>query len=173
MSWEIDPYHSVVEFSVKHLMISTVKGRFNDVHGTINLNPQYPDQSSVTANIQTASLNTGMPQRDAHLRSADFFDAVKYPSITFTSTQIKTVGQNRCIIAGNLSLHGVTKSISLQTTYTGQSPDPATDAWRIGLYATTVFDRRDFGMTFKQDKGGVAVISYEARIDLHIEALQA
>lgn len=172
MPWEIDPYHSVLEFSVKHLMISTVKGRFNDLHGTINLDTQHLEYSSVTAQIPAASLDTGMPQRDAHLRSSDFFDVTKYPIITFTSTNVKAVGPNRCIVEGNLSLHGITKYISLQTTYTGRSPDPLTEAWRIGLYATTIFDRREFGMTFREDRGAISVIGFETRIDIHIEALQ-
>jgi polyisoprenoid-binding protein YceI len=172
MSWEIDPYNSLIEFSARHLMIATIKGRFNDVHGTIELHSQYPERSSVTAQIQTDSLNTGMAQRDAHLRSSDFFEVTKYPLISFKSTRIKVVGQNRAIIEGDLSLHGVTKSISLQTTYTGANPDPFTDAWRIAMHAVTVFDRRNFGMTFKQDYKGITVIGYETRIELHIEALQ-
>lgn len=172
MAWEIDPYHSLVEFSVKHLMISTVKGRFSDVHGTLILDPQHPEYSSVKAQIQTASVDTGMPQRDAHLRSADFFDTNRYPTITFESTQVKPVGQNRCIVEGILNLHGISKPIAMQTVYTGQGPDPFTDAWRVGLYASTAFDRRQFGMMFKQDKRGVAIVSFETLITISIEAVQ-
>jgi polyisoprenoid-binding protein YceI len=172
MAWEIDPYHSLVEFSVKHLMISSVKGRFNDIHGSIMLDPEHPEYSSVKVQIQTASIDTGMAQRDAHLRSADFFDASKHPIITFASTQIKIIGQNRCIVEGNLTLHGVTNPVALQTIYTGRGPDPFTDAWRIGLHATTSFDRRQFGMEFKQDKKGVLMIGFETLINISIEAIQ-
>jgi len=168
----IDPLHSVIEFSVGHLNISLVKGRFSEVRGTIDLDPQYPERSSITAQAATESIYTGSAQRDAHLRSADFFDAATYPTIAFESTQIQLVDQTHCWLGGNLSLHGMVRPITFRVTYTGTSRDPLTDAWRIGLSATTKIDRREYGMKFSSRLAeGIAMIGNETRIDIYVEAL--
>lgn len=170
MAWEIDPFHTSVEFSVKHLMISTVKGRFRTVHGTLHLDPKQPANSWVQAKIEAASIDTGVAQRDAHLRSADFFEVAKYPEITLISRKIQLVSQNRCILTGDLTLHGVTRSVQFHVEFTGRARDIFTDGWRVGLYAAAMIDRRSFGMDFNQMKTGIALVGYEVRIDINLEA---
>jgi polyisoprenoid-binding protein YceI len=172
MAWEIDPFHSLVEFSVRHLAITTVKGRFSEVHGTIHLDPQYPERCWVKAQVETASIQTGAPQRDAHLRSADFFEVARYPTISFESTQVRPQDQNRAILDGNLTLHGVTKPVSFYVMYTGQSQDPFTGGWRAGLCASTMIDRREFCMSYNQKSNmGALIVGYEVRIDVTVEAV--
>jgi polyisoprenoid-binding protein YceI len=171
MAWEIDRFHSLVEFSVQHLKVATVRGRFTEVQGTIELDPQNPERSWVKAQIITNSIHTGAPQRDVHLRTADFFEIAKYPTIGFESTQVKHIDKNRFIVGGNLSLHGIKRPVQLRAIYTGISQDMLTEAWRVGLRANTVIDRRNFGMTFNQNKAGVILVGYEIYIDIIIEAV--
>lgn len=172
MAWEIDPFHSLVEFSVRHLSITTVKGRFSEVHGTIHLDPQYPERCWVKAQVEAASIQTGAAQRDAHLRSADFFEVARYPTISFESTQVRPQDQNRAILDGNLTLHGVTRPVSFYVMYTGQSQDPFTGGWRAGLCASTMIDRREFCMSFNQKTSmGALIVGYEVRIDISVEAV--
>ncbi|GCE18561.1 YceI family protein [Dictyobacter kobayashii] len=172
MAWEIDRFHSLVEFSVQHLMISTVKGKFTEVYGTIETDPQYPERSSVRAQIIANSIHTNAPQRDVHLRTADFFEATKYPTITFNSTAIKHIDTNRFIVGGDLSMHGVTRPVQLRTLYTGINQDHLTNAWRIGLRANTIIDRRNFGMTYGEtNKAGIALAGNEIHIDIFLEAI--
>ncbi|MBO0795191.1 MAG: YceI family protein [Ktedonobacteraceae bacterium] len=174
MAWEIDPMHSTVEFSVRHLMINTVKGHFPNVRGTIHLDTKYPELSWVKAQVEAASISTFAPQRDAHLRSADFFEVARYPTITFESTLIKPVSPNRCYLNGNLSLHGQTRPVTFAVEYTGHNRDMYTDAWRIGLSAVTVIDRRQFGITYNPEYvGGGLIIGNEVRIEIHVEAVQS
>ena len=172
MIWEIDPFHSLVEFSVQHLNVSIVKGRFTDVHGKINLDTQHPEESWVKAQIMTESIHTGVPQRDAHLRSSDFFEVAKYPTITFESTQVKRTDHFVCKLVGNLSLHGVNRPILMDVGYTGYSQDFLTEAWRAGFHAATAIDRRSFNITFSQNKAGIDLIGYEVHINITIEAIQ-
>lgn len=172
MHWEIDRFHTVAEFSVQHLGIAIVRGKFTDVSGAIETDPHNPERSSVRAQIMVNSINTGAPQRDVHLRTADFFEASKYPTITFNSTQIKHVDTNRFIIGGDLSLHGVTRPVQLRTIYNGATQDHLTNAWRIGIRAITKIDRRDYGMTYKvTNKAGMALAGNEIHIELGIEAI--
>jgi polyisoprenoid-binding protein YceI len=171
MAWEIDPFHSLVEFSVSHLMISTVKGRFNHLRGTIHLDPKYPENSWVKAQIKSESIFTGVSQRDAHLRSADFFDVSRYPTINFESTRVNVVDSHRCLLDGNLSLCGETRPATFQVIYIGQAQDPTTNAWRVGLAALTSIDRREFGMVFNPEAMGAVVIGYKIRIEANVEAV--
>lgn len=171
MPWEIDPHYTSVEFSVKHLMIAVVKGRFPQVSGTFHLDPQHPTTSWVKAQIKMDSIYTGFPQRDAHLRSADFFEAVKYPISTFESTEVKPVNSNSFLVQGNLSLHGVTRPVQFQAVYTGMNRDPYTEAYHAGFAASTTINRRDFGITFNQiNKEGIILIGYDVLIEIHLEA---
>lgn len=172
MSWEIDRFHSLIEFSVQHLKIATVRGKFTEVYGTIETDPQYPERSKVKAQIMVNSIHTGAPQRDVHLRTADFFEVAQYPTINFESTLVKHIDTNRFIIGGNLSLHGVTRPVQLRTIYRGISQDHLTNAWRIGLHANTAIDRRDFGMTYREtNKVGIALAGNEIHIDIIVEAI--
>jgi polyisoprenoid-binding protein YceI len=171
-TWTIDPAHTTVEFSVKHLMISTVRGHFGGVTGTIQLDEQNPLASSVTAEIDVTSINTRTEQRDAHLRSADFFDVEQYPTIRFQSTRIERDGDHFDVY-GNLTIRDVTREAVLHTSDEGRGGDP----WggqRAGFSATTKIDRRDFGLTWNQalETGGV-VVGNDIKIALEVEAVKA
>jgi polyisoprenoid-binding protein YceI len=169
-TWTIDPAHSVVELAVKHMMFSTVKGRFRNVAGTIALNEADLSASSVTAEIEAASIDTGETARDGHLRSADFLDAETFPTITFRSTEVVPRGRGRFIVVGDLTLHGVTREVSLEAELVGTGTDP----WggqRAGFAASTTINRRDFGLTWNQalEAGGV-LVSDQVKISLEIQA---
>ncbi|HEY0754385.1 MAG TPA: YceI family protein [Ktedonobacteraceae bacterium] len=173
MIFSIDPLHSLVEFAVQHLKISLVKGRFSDVRGTVTLDPQHPERAAITAEVAVESIYTRASRRDAHLRSADFFDVTAHPTITFKSNQLRLVNSTQCWLGGDLSLHGLTRPITFQATYTGMGQDPLTDSWRIGLSATTYIDRRDFGMNFNlKIADGIAAIGNETQITIYIEAIK-
>jgi polyisoprenoid-binding protein YceI len=172
MPWEIDPFHTLVEFSVVHLKINLVKGRFKEVHGSLHLDIQRPGCSWVKAYVNAASIDTGVPARDGHLRSADFFEAAKYPTISFESTAVRQTGETTSMVTGDLTLHGVTRSVTFQTKFTGYTRDMETGGWRVGLAAMGMIDRRMFDMNFNRMVEGVALVGHEARIELYIEALQ-
>jgi polyisoprenoid-binding protein YceI len=169
-TWTIDPAHSVVELAVKHMMFSTVKGRFANVAGTIVLNEQNLAGSSVTAEIDAASIDTREAQRDGHLRSADFLDVENFPTITFRSTEIVPQGRDRFVLVGDLTIRGVTREVSLEAEMAGQGIDP----WggkRAGFTATSAINRKDFGLTWNQglEAGGV-LVSDQVKIGLEIQA---
>lgn len=172
-TWTIDPAHTEVGFSVKHLMISTVRGRFADVRGTIRLDGDDLTQASVEAEIATASIDTRQEQRDAHLRSPDFFEVEKYPTIVFRSTSVERIKNDRYRITGDLTIRDVTREVVLEGTDEGRGRDP----WggdRLGFSATTTIDRRDFGLTWNQalETGGV-LVSNEIKIAIDLEAVKA
>jgi polyisoprenoid-binding protein YceI len=170
-TWKIDPAHTNVEFAVKHLMISTVKGRLADVDGEIVLADGDLSRSSVTATLKTASIDTRAGQRDDHLRSPDFLDVANYPEITFKSKRI--IGSSPDFkVVGDLTIRGATKEVTLDVTNEGAGKDP----WggeRIGFSGTTKFDRRDFGLTWSQalENGGV-VVGHEVKVSLEIQAVK-
>src|SRR6202795_3672626 len=157
--WNIDPAHSVAEFKVKHMMISNVKGQFPKVTGTLTLDESDLANSRVEAVIEAASINTRDDQRDAHLKSADFFDVEKFPTLSFKSTRITRVADGELAVAGELTIHGVTRSVQ----FTVEGPTAATkDPWgntRVGLSATTKISRKDFGLTWNAtlETGGFLV----------------
>ena len=170
--WRVDPVHSRAEFAVKHLMITTVRGHFADVDGTVHENPADQSRSSIEVSLKVASVDTGVEQRDTHLRSADFFDAEQFPSITFRSTNIAAAGEDKLKVTGDLTIKGVTKPVVLDVTEEGRGGDP----WggqRAGFSATSKIDRRDFGLTWNQalEAGGVAV-GHEVKINLDIQLIR-
>jgi len=169
-TWTIDPAHSVVELAVKHMMFSTVKGRFTNVSGTIAWVADNLSASSVTAEIDAASIDTGESRRDAHLRSADFLDVETFPAITFRSTDVVPQGRDRFVLVGDLTIHGVTQEVSLEAEFLGTGGDP----WggrRSGFSATTIINRADFGLTWNQalEAGGV-LVSDQIKITLDVQA---
>jgi len=169
-TWTLDPAHTLVEFAAKHLMITTVKGRFTGVSGTIRMDETDPTASSVEAVIDAASIDTRTDQRDAHLKSADFLEVARYPEITFRSTRVERAGDAHYRVTGDLTIHGVTRPVVLDVHDEGRTKDP----WggeRAGFSATTRIDRRDFGLTWSQvvESGGL-VVGNEIRITLEVEA---
>lgn len=173
-TWKIDPVHSIAEFRVRHMMISNVRGQFTGVSGTLSYNENDLAQSRVEASIDVATIDTRDPQRDGHLKSADFFDVEKFPTMTFTSSRVTRKGDGKAAVAGSLNLHGTTREVEFAVE--GPTP-PVKDPWgnlRIGLSATTKIDRRDFGLTFNAalDAGGV-MVGDEVSITLELEFVKA
>jgi polyisoprenoid-binding protein YceI len=173
ITYAIDPTHSSVHFSVRHLMVSNVRGEFTKVSGTIQFDPQNPAASTVQASIDATSINTRDDQRDGHLKSADFLDVEKFPTIAFKSTKIEARGDGGKI-TGDLTIHGVTRPITL--TVEGPSQE-IKDPWgnqRIGASATAKLSRKDFGLTWNAalETGGV-MVGDEVKITLDLEAVRA
>ena len=171
-TWKIDPTHSQVEFAVRHLMITTVRGRFTDVSGTVVTDEEDPTKAEVEVTINAASIDTREAQRDAHLKSADFFDVETYPAITFKSTRVTDARGDQFTLAGDLTIHGVTREVTLDVTSEGRAKDP----WggeRAGYSATTKINRRDFGLTWNQalETGGF-VVGDEIKISLDLELVK-
>jgi len=173
-TWNIDPVHSVAEFKVKHMMISNVKGQFSRVTGTLSLDESNLANSHVETSIEAASIETRDPQRDAHLKSADFFDVEKFPSLSFTSTGVTLVRDGELTVEGNLTIHGVTRKVRFAVE--GPTP-PTKDPWgntRVGVSATTRINRKDFGLTWNAalETGGI-LVGDEVTITLEVEFLKA
>lgn len=171
-TWQIDPAHTDVSFSVKHLMISTVRGRFAGVKGAIVLDEADPTKSSVEVEIDTATIDTRVAQRDAHLRSADFFETDTHPTMTFRSRRVERVGGNRYRIVGDLTIRGTTRDVVLDATDEGRGRDP----WggdRLAFSATTTIDRSDFGLTWNQalETGGV-LVGNTIKISIDVQAVK-
>ena len=169
-TWQIDTSHSDISFSVRHMMVSKVRGEFGEFSGTIVTGEQ-PLDSSVTAEITLDSINTRNEQRDNHIRSADFFDVAQHPTMTYRSTGLSANDDGSWTLAGELSLHGVTKSVPLHLELNGFAADP----WggqRVGFSAKTEINRRDFGIdiSMPMDGGGV-VVGDKISIALEIEAV--
>ena len=169
--WSIDPVHSEVGFSVRHMMVSKVRGRFTEFSGDI-VTGDRPEDSSVTAEISLSSINTGQEQRDAHIRSADFFEVETYPTMSYRSTGVR-VEDGDFLVDGNLSLKGVTKNVPLRLELNGFGPD-AYGGTRAGFTATAEINRRDFNVNFNAPmQNGGAVVSDKITIHLEIEAVLA
>jgi polyisoprenoid-binding protein YceI len=171
-TWSIDPAHSHVEFAVKHLMISTVKGRFGVVRGTVRLDDSNPARGQAEIEIDADSIDTREPKRDAHLRSADFFDVETFPSITFRSARIADATGDRFKLIGDLTIHGVTREVTLDVTAEGRGKDP----WggeRAGFSAATKIKRSEFGLTWNQalETGGF-VVGDDIKISLDVEVVK-
>jgi polyisoprenoid-binding protein YceI len=170
-TWAIDPVHSEVSFTVRHMMVSKVRGRFDTFEGTI-VTTADPLSSSVTASVDLSSVNTGQEQRDAHIRSADFFEVEKHPFMTFASTGVRPDG-DRFLLDGDLTLKGVTKPVTFKLDVNGFGPD-AYGGTRVGFSATTEISRSEFGVNFNGPipgvPGGVAV-SDKVTINLEIEGV--
>ncbi len=168
-TWEIDASHSEVAFSVRHMMLSKVRGRFGTFTGTITTGDT-PEQSSVAADIELSSITTGNDQRDGHVRSPEFFDTVNHPQMTFRSTSVRPEGDH-WVISGDLSLKGVTRPVELRTELLGIGPD-AFGGTRAGFAATTAINRHDFGVSWNAAiEGGGVVVGDRVDITLDIQAV--
>ena len=172
MSWEIDATHSQATFSVKHMMISTVRGHFEVLSGKLHIDEEHPDNSWVEAEVDAASINTRDARRDGHLRSPDFFDVEKYPKITFKSTKVTPTGNNEYRVTGNLTMHGVTKEETFHADYSGQ----VKDLYGLQRAAFTVkgkINRKDFGLNWNVglEAGGV-LVGEDVNIEIDLAAVQ-
>ncbi len=171
-TWKIDSSHSAVTFSVRHLMISNVRGSFTDFEGSIDFDGKDATKASVEVSVNTSSVNTGNEKRDSHLKNADFFNTEKYPKMTFKSTKVESTGKKTALIHGNLTLHGETHPVTLDAELLGVVKDPRGNT-RAGFTATTTVKRSDFKITYNSvlEAGGV-VIGDDVKVTLEIEAIQ-
>ena len=172
-TWNIDPAHSVAEFKVKHMMISNVKGQFTKVSGVLTLDESNLGKSRVDAVIEAASIQTHDAQRDAHLKSADFFDVEKFPTLSFKSTNINVLREGELTVEGDLTIRGVTRKVVFSVE--GPTP-PAKDPWgntRIAVSATTKINRKDFGLTWNAalETGGI-LVGDEVTITLDVQFIK-
>jgi polyisoprenoid-binding protein YceI len=173
-TWKLDPAHSVAEFKVKHMMISNVKGSFTGLSGVLNLDETDRTHSTVEASIDVATVKTGDDQRDGHLKSADFFDVEKFPTMTFKSTNIDSTGGSDYAVTGDFTLHGVNKPVTFAVE---DVSEPSKDPWgnhRIGLSATAKINRKDFGLAWNSalETGGI-LVGEEVTISLEVQFIKS
>lgn len=172
-TWNLDPSHTHSSFTIRHLVISNVRGEFGKTTGVVKLDEQDPSRSSVQATIDVSSLDTREPKRDAHLRSPDFFDAEKHPNITFRSTKVEKAGEGKLKVTGDLTIRGVTRPVVLDV----EGPTPAvkgpTGEARRGLSATTTINRRDFGLNWSKAVEAGPVVGDEVKIEIESELVKA
>lgn len=170
-AFNLDKTHTDVAFSTKHMMVTTVRGRFNGVDGTLNLDPDNPAASSGSFTVDTASIDTGVDQRDAHLRSADFLDADNYPALTFASTRVESRGGSDYRVTGDLTVKGVTRQVTFDVEFLGLYASMK-GARRAGFHATTKINREDFGLTWNvalESGGWLVGKEIKIEIDLAVE----
>ena len=169
-TWNIDPVHSTAEFTVRHMMISKVRGQFAGPTGTITFDAANPAAASVEASVDASTVDTQVADRNNHLKSADFFDVETYPTITFKSTAVESVNDTHAKVSGDLTIKGVTKPVVLDAEFYGVQSNPQSD--HAGFYATTVIDREDFGLTWNMalEAGGV-LVSKEVTLELSVQAI--
>jgi len=169
-TYAIDKTHSEVAFEVRHLL-TKVRGRFSDFSGAVRFDRDHPEQSSATVTIDASSVDTGTADRDAHLRSDDFFAVGTYPTLTFTSSRVVKTGDDTYDVAGTLTIRGIAKDITLPVTYLGTAKDPWGNA-RAGFEATVTVNRKDFGLTWNAalETGGF-LVGDDVRITLSIQAI--
>ena len=171
-TWKFDPFHTQVEFSAKHLGMMTVRGHFAEVTATGEIHPEQPERSSVEATINTASIRTHNEQRDNDLRSSNFLEVDKYPTITFKSTGIEPAGPDRYTLTGDLTIKGNTRPVSLEVVKYGEFNDPNM-GHRIGYSAEGEINRKDFGMKFDMMLDGKFIVSNEIKINIEGELVEA
>lgn len=170
-TWNIDASHSSIHFSVRHLVIAKVRGQFTRWSGTFTVQDGDFTRAKVTATIDASSIETGVADRDKHLKSADFFDVASFPELAFESTRIEAAGKEHWKLIGNLTIHGVTREVTLQVEHSGQAKDPWGNQ-RMGFAARTSIERKEFGLTWNQvlDAGGV-MIGERVDIEIDLEAV--
>lgn len=172
-TWQIDPAHSSVQFSIRHMTVSNVRGEFRKVSGTAEGDPKAPTSAKVEATIDAASIDTHETKRDEHLRSPDFLDVARYPTLTFRSTRIEPAGDGRWRMTGDLTLHGVTRPVVLDVEGpTAPVKDPQGNM-RAGAHASTKINRKDFGITWSKSlDGGGLVVGDEVAITIDVEGVK-
>ena len=173
-TWTIDPNHSNVGFKVRHLMVSNVKGVFGKVQGVVDIDDQDLTRSRASATIDTTSIDTRLAKRDEHLKSADFLDVAKFPVMTFTSTKVEAAGSGKLKVTGDLTLHGITRSVVLEVEGPSQMAKDPMGNLRRGASAETKINRKDFGLTWNKamEAGGV-LVGDEVVISIDLEMIKA
>ena len=172
-TWELDPAHSTIGFAIRHMMISTVRGQFRTFTGKATGDPKTPDTAQIEATIDVGSIDTANEKRDGHLKSPDFFDVAKFPTITFKSKKIVAAGAGKAKVTGDLTLHGVTKEVVLDVEGPTQVIKDPMGNTRAGAHATTKIDRKDFGIVYdKTMDGGGLMVGNEVEITIDVEAVQ-
>ena len=170
-TWDIDPTHTEVSFTIRHLMVSKVRGYFRTFSGAFVVDPDLA-RSRVEAEVDLASIDTNHPDRDAHVRSADFFDVERFPTMRFRSTGVRAAGDHY-VVDGELSLHGVTRPLSLELALTGYLPKSPFGDTRVGFSATGEIDRRDYGLHWNGPvEGGGVILGHTVQIALAVEAVK-
>ena len=171
-TWVIDPSHTRLGFSVRHAMVTTVRGQFDQFDGTLVLDGEDPANSTATVTIQTISISTGSDDRDNHLRSADFFDAEQFPTLTFIATDVVAENDEDFVMAGNLTIHGVSRPVTIKAEYQGVATDPFGNQ-RIGFSGDTQINRKDFDLNWNAalEAGGV-LVGEKVKIHLDVSAVK-
>jgi polyisoprenoid-binding protein YceI len=177
--WTFEPGHTAAEFSARHMMVTYVRGHFKNIRGSLTFDPADPSKALVEATIDAAGIWTGEPDRDVHLRSADFLDVANHPTITFKGDRVDVLGENEATVSGDLTVRGITRSVPLRVRYLGQWQTPWWEdgvdkgpKTRAGFTATTTVDRHDFGVSWNAplDKGGI-VVGNTIEITIDAEAI--
>lgn len=172
MAWQIDPAHSSIQFSVRHMMITNVRGEFDRFEGTVELDENNPENTRVHVEIDAASINTREDQRDTHLRSADFLDAASHPKLVFDSTRVERTGEDSARLHGTLTIRDIPRPVVLEVEYVGQAKSPwgTTSA---GFNARTRINRKDWNLTWNQalETGGV-LVGDEIKINIELELVK-
>ena len=167
-TYKIDPVHSTIGFKIRHL-VANVTGRFVDVSGSITVDPDHPETSSVEATIKVASIDTSNARRDTHLKSPDFFDAAKFEDMTFKSKSVKQLDKETADVTGDLTIHGVTKEVVLHVKFLGKANGP-NGSPQTGWEATTKINRTDFGLVWNKVIEGISMVGDDVEINLEIES---
>jgi polyisoprenoid-binding protein YceI len=171
--WVLDPTHSAVNFSARHMMVTTVRGSFKLFSATIDFDPANPQAGKVEAEIDASSIETGVADRDNHLRSPDFLDVATYPKLTFVSKHVDIKGDNSGVITGDLTIRGVTREVRLETEFLGQFQDPFGNQ-KAAFTASTKINREDWGLVWNValEAGGV-LVSKDVKIEIELQAVPA
>lgn len=172
--WNIDPTHSFAEFTVRHMMVTNVRGTFSGMAGTLNFDPEAPENSSIDVSVQIATVSTREEQRDAHLRSGDFFDAEKYPTMHFKSTKAEKTGDGIGKVTGELIIRDTTKEVTFDVEYFGLTENSPFGDTRTGFTGSTTINREEFGLTWNQalETGGV-LVGKDVKISVELQAVLA
>ncbi len=171
-TWQLDPYHTQIEFSAKHLGMMTVRGSFDEFSAKADIDPEHPEAASVEVTISTASIRTNHPVRDNDLRSGNFLEVEKYPEMTFKSTGVQAAGPDHYTLTGDLTIKGNTRPVSLDVTRYGEFNDPGMMGHRIAYSATTKINRKEFGLSFNAILDGRLVVSEDIQIAIEGELVE-
>jgi polyisoprenoid-binding protein YceI len=171
-NWQLDPYHTQVEFSAKHLGMMTVRGTFDEVSAIADIDPDHPEAASVEVTISTASVRTNNAVRDNDIRSGNYLEVEKYPVITFKSTGVEVAGPDRFTLRGDLTIKDATRPVSLAVTKYGEFNDPGMMGHRIAYSATTKINRKDFGVNFNMILDGRMIVSEEIQVNIEGELVE-